>query len=249
VTGAVSYLSERRLLALACRMLALEGLAETTLGHVSLRVDDTHLLVRGRRAAEHGLLFTTADDIALADLDGNLHPGEPPISLPSELPIHTALMAARPGCTAVVHAHPPAVVACTVVDAPLRPVVGAYNIPAMRLAAEGIPTYPYSGLIRNAERAAGLLEAMGDRPVCLLRGHGLATTGASLAMAVLAAVDVNALARLTVTCHQMQRPLIEVDPDDYTDLPVFGQDYYDQLWRFYAARAERTAAGQVRPDA
>jgi hypothetical protein len=35
------------------------------------------------------------------------------------------------------------------------------------------------------------------------------------------------------------RPLTEVDPGDYTDLPVFGEDYYDQVWRFYAARAER----------
>jgi 3,4-dihydroxyphthalate decarboxylase len=240
MTGPVSYASERRAVALACRMLAMEGLAETTLGHVSLRVDDTYFLVRGRRASEHGLLFTTADDIALADLDGNLHPGEPPISLPSELPIHTALLASRPAWTAVVHAHPPAVVACTVVDAPLRPVVGAYNIPAMRLAADGIPTYRYSGLVRNAERAAGLLEAMGDRPVCLLRGHGLATAGPTLAMAVLAAIDVHALARLTVTCWQMRRPLIEVDADDYRDLPVFGHDYYDQVWRFYAAKAGRT---------
>ena len=47
-------------------------------------------------ASEHGLLFTTAEDIALADIDGNLHPGEPPISLPAELPIHSALLAARP---------------------------------------------------------------------------------------------------------------------------------------------------------
>jgi len=82
MTQVVSYPSERRLVALACRVLACEGLAETTLGHVSLRVDGTHLLVRARRASEHGLLFTTADDIALTDLDGNLHPGEPPISLP-----------------------------------------------------------------------------------------------------------------------------------------------------------------------
>jgi hypothetical protein len=37
----------------------------------------------------------------------------------------------------------------------------------------------------------------------------------------------------------MQRPLLEVDPGDYRDLPVFGQHYYDQLWRFYAAKAER----------
>jgi ribulose-5-phosphate 4-epimerase/fuculose-1-phosphate aldolase len=243
MTGPVSYLSERRLVALACRMLAMEGLAETTLGHVSLRVDDTHFLVRGRRASEHGLLFTTADDIVLADLGGNLHPGEPPVSLPSELPIHTSLLASRPDCAAVVHTHPPAVVACTVVGATLRPVVGAYNIPAMRLAADGIPTYCYAGLIRGPERAAGLLEAMGDRPACLLRGHGLATAGQSLARAVLAAIDVEALARLTVTCLQMQRPLIEVDPGDYRDLPVFGQDYYDQVWRFYAAKAERVCPG------
>ena len=235
----VPYAAERRQVALACRILALEGLAETTLGHVSLRVGDSLLLVRARRAGEHGVLFTTAEDIALVDTGGNLQPGEPPIALPSELPIHTALLAARPDCAAVVHAHPPSVVACTVADVPLRPVVGAYNIPATRLALDGIPTYRFSGLIRNAERAAGLLAAMGDRPVCLLQGHGLASAGGSLAAAVLAAIDVHVLARLTVTCWQMQRPLTEIDPDDYRDLPVFGQDYDDQLWRFYAAKAER----------
>src|ERR1022692_2545616 len=196
----LSYPSERRLVALACRVLAIEGLVETTLGHVSLRVGDRHLLVRARRASEHGLLFPTPDDIALVDLDGNLHPDEPPISLPSELPIHTALLASRPDCAAVVHAHSPAVVACTV---------------------------------------AGLLEAIGQRPVCLLQGHGLAAAGQTLAAAMLAAIDVHVLARLTVTCWQMQRPLIEVDPDDYRDLPVFGPDYDDQVWRFYAAKAER----------
>ena len=69
------------------------------------------------------------------------------------------------------------------------------------------------------------------RPVCLLRGHGLATAGGSLAAAVLAAIDVHVLARLTVTCWQMGRPLTEVDPDDYRDLPVFGEDYYEQVWQ------------------
>lgn len=237
----VSYQAEREQVALACRMLAVEGLAETTLGHVSLRVDDRHFLVRARRASEHGLLFTTADDIALTDLDGNLHPGEPPISLPAELPIHSALLAARPECAAVVHAHSPAVVACTVTGMPLRPIVGAYNIPAARLAADGIPTYPFSGLIRTAERAAGLVGAIGDRPVCLLQGHGLATAGASLSEAVLRAIDVHILAGLTVTCAQMQQSLTEIGAGDYRDLPVFGQEYYDQVWRFYAAKADRAA--------
>jgi ribulose-5-phosphate 4-epimerase/fuculose-1-phosphate aldolase len=238
----VSYQAEREQVALACRILALEGLAETTLGHVSLRVDDRHFLVRARREGEHGLLFTTAEDIALAGIDGTLHPGEPPISLPAELPIHAALLAARPECAAVVHAHSPAVVACTVTGTPLRPIVGAYNIPAARLATDGIPTYPFSGLIRTAERAAGLVAAIGDRPVCLLQGHGLAAAGASLSAAVLHAIDVHILAGLTVTCAQMQRPLTEISADDYRDLPVFGPEYYDQVWRFYAAKAGRIGA-------
>jgi ribulose-5-phosphate 4-epimerase/fuculose-1-phosphate aldolase len=173
------------------------------------------------------------------DLDGNLHPDDPPISLPSELPIHTALLASRPDCAGRG--------ACPLAlgrgarsgRRAVRPIVGAYDIPAMWLAAGGIPTYRFAGLIRNAERAAGLLEAIEDRPVCLLRGHGLATAGQSLAAAMLAAIDVHVLARLTVTCWQMRRPLIEVDPDDYRDLPVFGPDYDDQVWRFYAAKAER----------
>ncbi len=239
MTTGVSYRAEREQVALACRVLALEGLAETTLGHVSLRVDDRHFLVRARRAIEHGLLFTTAEDIALTDIDGNLHPGEPPVSLPAELPIHSALLAGRPDCAAVVHAHSPAVVACTVTGLPLRPIVGAYDIPAARLAADGIPVYRFSGLIRTAERAAGLLTAIGDRPVCLLQGHGLAAAGGSVSEAVLRAIDVHILARLTVTCAQTQRPLIEIDADDYRDLPVFGRDYYDQVWRFYTAKAER----------
>jgi ribulose-5-phosphate 4-epimerase/fuculose-1-phosphate aldolase len=82
----------------------MEGLVETTLGHVSLRVSDTHFLVRARRSTEHGLRFTTGEDITLADLDGHLHPGEPPIALPAELPIHAATLAAHPDSAAVVHA-------------------------------------------------------------------------------------------------------------------------------------------------
>src|SRR5262249_55604477 len=146
MTQAVSYVSERRLVALACRVLAIEGLAETTLGHVSLRVDDTHLLVRARRASEHGLLFTTADHVAPTSLAGTRPPGAPPSPCARGRPTHPALLRRRPGCAAVVHAPSPAVVACTVADVPLRPIIGAYNVPAMGLAAGGIPTYRFSGL-------------------------------------------------------------------------------------------------------
>src|SRR5580704_12826109 len=55
----------RREIALACRVLAHQGLAEDVLGHVSLRVAPGQLLIRCRGPEERGLLFTTPDDVHL----------------------------------------------------------------------------------------------------------------------------------------------------------------------------------------
>src|SRR5450755_1572552 len=99
----------RLAVAQACRVLAFAGLAEDVLGHVSVRDGSDALLVRCRGPRERGLLFTTPDDIHLVGLDG---PRELPdgYRAPSELPIHVETLRSRPAVTAVVHAHPPAVV-------------------------------------------------------------------------------------------------------------------------------------------
>ena len=60
----------RDAVARACRILAMEGVADGVLGHVSVRVGDGRMLIRGRGPGEHGLLFTTIDDIRLVDLSG-----------------------------------------------------------------------------------------------------------------------------------------------------------------------------------
>src|SRR5215475_4746926 len=122
----------RRSIAQACRILALHGLAEDVLGHVSVRTGTAELLIRCRGPAERGLLFSTPDDVHLVPIDG---PAELPAGyvLPSELPIHTELLRRRPQVRAVVHAHPPAVITADLAGLRLRPIVGAYNIPAMRL--------------------------------------------------------------------------------------------------------------------
>ena len=67
---------------------------------------------------------------------------------PSELPIHAETLRRRPEVNAVVHAHAPSVVMADLAGLALRPIVGAYNIPAMRLALDGIPVYPRAVLIR-----------------------------------------------------------------------------------------------------
>ena len=229
----------RRSVAQACRILALQGLAEDVLGHVSVRGGPGELLVRCRGRKERGLLFTTPDDVHLVPLHGE--PPELPDGYvpPSELPIHTEMLRRRPEVAAVVHAHPPAVITADLAGLPLRPIVGAYNIPAARLARDGIPVYPRGVLIRRAELAAEMADAMGEAPACVLRGHGVTTTGATIAEAVIRALNLEALARITLGVAAAGGQPRDLPAADLAELPDLGATLNEQhLWRYHLARLE-----------
>jgi hypothetical protein len=121
--------------AAACRVLAATGLVEHVLGHVSARTGTDRLVVRCRGPRESGLAWTTERDVREVPLDGR--PDVAPWAVPNELPIHRVLLRRRDDVTAVVHAHPPAVVTYSLLDRPVLPVYGAYDIPGAALAAGG----------------------------------------------------------------------------------------------------------------
>jgi ribulose-5-phosphate 4-epimerase/fuculose-1-phosphate aldolase len=230
----------RETVALACRILAMEGLVEGILGHVSVRVGADRMLIRSRGPAEHGLMFTTAEDIRLVDFDGA---GEDPVSgyaVPNELPIHGEILRARPEVSAVVHAHPPAILICGIADLELRPIFGSYNIPALRMALDGVPVYPRAVLIRRPELAHEMMAVMGERPVCLLKGHGVTVTGATVEQAVVRALSLNTLATVTLAVAQTGRTAEVLPPEDIVELPDLGSAFNDEaVWRYYAAKAAR----------
>jgi ribulose-5-phosphate 4-epimerase/fuculose-1-phosphate aldolase len=237
-------ISELRLaVAQACRVLAFAGLAQDVLGHVSVRTGPDALLVRCRGPRESGLLFSTPDDVHLVRLDGS-HDLPPGYSVPGELPIHTETLRRRPDVTAVVHAHPPAVVTADLAGLALRPVVGAYNIPAARMARAGIPVYPRGVLIRRAALAAEMLAAMGDAPACVLRGHGVTTTGASIAEAVISALNLESLARVILSAAQAGGRPSDLADADLAELPDLGATLNTQhVWRYHLARLEHAGLG------
>lgn len=231
--GELSSLRER--VAVACRILARQGLAEGILGHVSVRIAADRLLIRCRGPAEEGLLFTSPEDVRLLGLDGMGELGEH--SPPNELPLHLETLRCRPEVMAVVHAHPPAVVAADLAGVPLRPVLGAYNIPAAHLAARGIPVYERSVLIRRRDLAEEMLSAMGDESVCLLRGHGIITVGSTLEEAVVRAITVDELARVCLDIARCGGTPETVPNEDFAELPDLGSAFNDALlWRSHEAR-------------
>jgi ribulose-5-phosphate 4-epimerase/fuculose-1-phosphate aldolase len=233
-------------IATACRVLAARGLADGILGHISLRVDETTLLVRCRGPQERGLAFTSPDDIRLVDLDGAAAvPGELDggYSTPNELPLHTEVLRARPDVRSVVHAHPPAVVAADLAGIAVRPIVGAFDIPGMRLAAGGVPVYPRGVLVRNRKLAAEMVAALGERPVVVLRGHGLTSAAESVEQAVLQAVSVDTLSRLSLAVVSAGGTLVDLPAEDVAELPDLGGSFNTgTAWRHELARLDASAS-------
>lgn len=232
-----------RIIALACRLLAHRGLAEDILGHVSVRDGTGALRVRCRGPRERGLLFTDPEDVHLVSLDG-----EPSVPggyrAPNELPIHREVLRARPDAEAVVHVHPPAVVAADLAGLTLSPIVGAYNIPAMRMALNGIPVYPRGVLIRTPGLGQEVAAALGDAPACILRGHGIVTVGVTVQQAVVRALNVTALADITLLASQRGGTPPPLAAADIAELPDLGSAFNDELvWRSYIARLELAGLG------
>ena len=232
----------RLLVADACRVLAARGLAEDVLGHVSLRTGTNTMLVRGRGPAEEGLLFTTPDDVREVGLDGERtdSSGVDGWRPPNELPIHAEVLRARPDVDAVVHCHPPTVLLAGIEGVTLKALVGAYNIPAARLALAGVPVYPRSVLVRRPDLGREVAAHLGASDVLVLRGHGIVATGSgdhAVEQAVGRALALDVLARVNLDSHRLGGHAPVLTEEDVAELPDLGGAFNDvMMFRHQLAR-------------
>jgi ribulose-5-phosphate 4-epimerase/fuculose-1-phosphate aldolase len=162
-------------------------------GHVSARhpTNPNHFLMARSLAPA----LVTADDIMEFDLDGNAVDlrGR---SVFLERFIHGEIYKARSDVMSVVHTHSPGVILFSVSKVPLRAM--SHN-PAF--VAAGVPVWDIrqdfgetNMLVSNSAIGKSLAQALGDKSVVLMRGHGDVTVAPSVKMAVFRAyyTDVNA---------------------------------------------------------
>ena len=219
----------REQVAWACRILALEGYADLTLGHVSARARDGETVFIKRK----GVALDEVEPEDVVDL------GDPSATLHLETVLHTAVYERRPDVGAVVHGHPPYVTAFAATDARLE----LLTHDAV-LFADGVAVFEESAdLITGEEQGRAVAEALGDRRAVILRNHGVVIADRDVRWAVLSAVTLERAVRLQSIAASLgelrpmpQRWADEMHAGKYQDSFV---DEYWEAWKRKVARADR----------
>lgn len=225
----------RKKVATSCRIIAMEGLVNETLGHVSARIPGTNeMLIRCRSEKEEGVRYTTVDAIRRVDFDGVGVDLQDIYEVPKELPIHGEIMRVRPEVGCVIHAHPPAALICGIAELDINPIFGAFNIPAMRMALEGVPIFPRSYLVTRPELVKPMIKEMGDKDICIMKGHGITVTGATIEEATINAINLNTLLKVTLEVAKTGKTAPTVSEEDLSELPDLGVKFNAKwAWQYY----------------
>ncbi len=234
----------KEVVAESCRILGKLNLTKEATGHVSARIEGTDkVLIRARGPAEEGVRFTTAHEVITVDLNGNKVEGDEGLARPQEVFIHTWIYKTRPEVQSVIHIHPPTVVLFTICNKPILPLYGAYDPAGLRIYMDGIANYRRSILISNDERGKEFAQAIGDKRVCLMRGHGITSVGRSVQEATVTAIKLNQLAEMNYQASLLgtPEPIPEEDIRAFANIGQMTTDegrrttgHQTSVWRFYS---------------
>jgi ribulose-5-phosphate 4-epimerase/fuculose-1-phosphate aldolase len=200
------------LVAEACRILGKLDVTHSSLGHVSRRVGEDAMLIKGKGPDEVGVRYTRPDDIITVDFQGTKLAGPPGLQPPSESFLHIWLYRTNPEFTSVVHMHPEAAVLLTICEKDVFPIYGAFG-PGARMAIEGVSTYPRSVRINSEELGKEFAEFMAGKKYALMRGHGVSVGGSSVEDATVRTLVLDELLSMTYKAYLLGDPKPIPDED------------------------------------
>jgi len=222
----------REQVAWACRILALHGHSDLTLGHVSARrpVGDSYYLKRKGL----GLEEVTPDDVVGLDLNGGRIWGQGEVHL--EAPLHTEVYRARPDVGAVVHTHPPMTTALGATTAGLE----FLNHDGV-LFPDGIAAFEETPeLITMPLQGEAVAKALGMRKAVLLRNHGVLVVGQDVPWAVYAALTLERAVQIQLIASSLG-PLSPIPQAMVQRLHAekYRNDFVRQYWDYLIRKVRR----------
>jgi ribulose-5-phosphate 4-epimerase/fuculose-1-phosphate aldolase len=230
-------------LVVANRILANENVLDG-LGHIS---------VRSRQRPDHFFLsrdlaagLVTAADLVEYDLNGDPVNAKAPQGY-RERYIHAAIYKARPDVQSVVHSHMPSTLAFADSSVPLKPM---YHMAPFLL--QGVPIYEIRKvqghvgmLVDDNKSGAALAQALGNKTVALMRGHGAAIVGVTIPDAVQNSIflDVNARVQQQAillggnVSYLTSADVPPGNPNPQPPAPPGTPGYYPRSWGIWKAKA------------
>ncbi|MGN8118117.1 class II aldolase/adducin family protein [Labrys sp. 22185] len=220
--------------ATACRILHMEGHADMTLGHLSLRDPSG----RGVWIKRSGIGLGEAigpEDFVLIDFEGRRLTGEGRIH--KEWPIHTEVLRARLDVHCVGHSHPFFATAFSALDVELQAVTNeAANL--------GLPVGRFdetTGLIDTPALGASLARSLGSQSTVLMRNHGVLFVGGSIAEAALMGIFLEGACRAQMQLLATQLPYKTTPASELKAKKdqIFDPVLIDTFWSFYKRKVAR----------
>lgn len=211
----------RTQVAWACRILAMHGHADMTLGHVSVRGPDDVIYIKCK---DFGLDEITPDNVIGIDLDGNKVSGEGDVHLESVL--HTEVYRLRRDVNAIAHTHAPYATALGATTADLSLI----NHDGL-LFHEGLAAFgETAGLITDSELGKAVARALGNRKVVLIRNHGVLVTGKDIPWLVYTTLTLER----AIMIQALAQTLGTLDPfSEETAARLFHEKYRDEFTEGY----------------
>lgn len=171
----MKYERIRKIVLEAIQQAVREGLVKGTSGNIALRDDEDDVVA----ITPSGISYTgmTAEDIAIVDLDGNWLDGKYKPS--SEVPMHTAVMRARPDVKATVHTH---AMFATIMAMGENPVLRPITPPQCEFTPVGIVPFTMPG---SNDVAQKVVETLGETGrAVLIKNHGMFCCGKNMKAAM-----------------------------------------------------------------
>jgi ribulose-5-phosphate 4-epimerase/fuculose-1-phosphate aldolase len=225
----------------ACRILALAGYEDLTLGHVSARGGDDRTIYIKRKGVALGEV--TPADILAVELDAEFTRGGNGMHL--ETVLHTEVYKRREDVRSVVHGHPPHATAFGATKAEF-----AYLTHDAVMFANGISTYDgVPDLIIDEHQGALVASALGDAKALLLRNHGVLVAERDLQWAVLASVLLERSCQLQLLATGFG-PLQPIPPSMVDEIHEvkYQEDFAREYWDAWVRELRRSGRAFDMPE-
>ena len=194
--------SDKAKLALAARILAANGHAASLAGQLTVRAG-----LDGWWTLPLGAGFEEASEDTLLRVDENIRTVEGEGIPNPAVRFHVWIYRVRPDAHCIVHTHPPAASALSMIGRPL--VCSHMDTMVFYDDCAWLPEWP--GVPVADEEGRIISEALGDKSAILLAHHGLLTVGKSVEEATYLAYNFELAARMQLDAESVG-PVLSVEP-------------------------------------